>query len=97
VQNGYRCSNYGLQGCDAVWSCGWILIFRGNILVYYLRVEENWEDMRFICLSMALQLYVEPQQLFQFLDFLHSRQDSLDRGSACRKAATYTQDSTNTE
>jgi hypothetical protein len=34
---------------------------------------------------------------FQFLDPIHSRYDSLDGGSARRKAATYTQNNTNTE
>jgi hypothetical protein len=32
-----------------------------------------------------------PWPLFQFLNPKHSRQDSLDGGSASRKAATYTQ------
>jgi hypothetical protein len=32
---------------------------------------------------------------FQFLDPIHRRQDSLDEGSARRKAATCTQDNTN--
>jgi hypothetical protein len=48
-------------------------------------------------LSIALQHFVGPWLLFQFLDLLHSRQDSLDGGSARRKATTCTQDSTNTE
>jgi hypothetical protein len=41
-------------------------------------------------LSMALEPFVGSWTLFQFLDLLHSRQDSLDGGSAGRKAATYT-------
>jgi hypothetical protein len=39
---------------------------------------------------MALQLFGH-LQLFQFLNPILSRQNSLDGGSACRKAATYTQ------
>jgi hypothetical protein len=50
-----------------------------------------------IDLSMALQPFVGPWTLFKFLDLLHHRQDSLDGGSARRKAATCTQDSTNTK
>jgi hypothetical protein len=46
---------------------------------------------------MALQPFVGPWLLFQFLDPIHSRQDSLDGGSARRKASTYTQNKTNTE
>jgi hypothetical protein len=38
---------------------------------------------------MAVQLFVGPWPLFQFLDPVHSRYDSLGRGSARRKAATY--------
>jgi hypothetical protein len=40
---------------------------------------------------MALQPFVGPWKLFQFLDPIHSRYDSLDRGSASCKASTYTQ------
>jgi hypothetical protein len=47
---------------------------------------------------MALQLFVGLWPLFHFRNlFLHSRQGFLDGGSARRKAATYTQDNTNTE
>jgi hypothetical protein len=46
---------------------------------------------------MALQPFVGSWPLFQFLDPKHSRQDSFDGGSARRKAATCTQDNTNTE
>jgi hypothetical protein len=49
-----------------------------------------------LCLSMAVQLFV-PWTLLQFLDRIHSRYDSLDGGSASRKAATYTHNNTNTE
>jgi hypothetical protein len=40
---------------------------------------------------MALQPFVGPWPLFQFLDPIHNGQDTLDGGSARRKAATYTQ------
>jgi hypothetical protein len=39
---------------------------------------------------MVLQPFVGPWPLFQFLDPIHSRQVSLDGGSARRKASTYT-------
>jgi hypothetical protein len=50
-----------------------------------------------IYLSMARQPFVGTWLLFQFADHLHSRYDQLDVGSAHRKAATCTQDDTNTE
>jgi hypothetical protein len=40
---------------------------------------------------------VGPWPLFQFPNPIHSRYDSLKGGSAGRKAATYTQNNTNTE
>jgi hypothetical protein len=44
-----------------------------------------------IIIIRALQSFIGPWPLsFQFLDPLHSWQDSLDGGSARRKAATYT-------
>jgi hypothetical protein len=49
-----------------------------------------------IYLSMALQPFFGPWPLFQFLNPIHSRQDSLNGVSARRKAATYTQNNTNT-
>jgi hypothetical protein len=45
---------------------------------------------------MALQPFVGPWSLFQFLDPIHSRYDSLDGGSARCKAATYTQNNKHT-
>jgi hypothetical protein len=39
---------------------------------------------------MDLQPFVAPWPLFQFLDPIQSRMDSLDGESALRKAATYT-------
>jgi hypothetical protein len=50
-----------------------------------------------LSLSIYIQPFVRPWLLFQFLDLLHSRYDFLDRGSAGRKAATYTQNNTVTE
>jgi Na+/proline symporter len=50
-----------------------------------------------IVIIMTLQPFVGPWPLFHFLDPIHSQQDSLDRGSARRKASTYTQNNTNTE
>jgi hypothetical protein len=41
-----------------------------------------------IIIIMALQHYVGPWPLFQFLDPIHSRWDSLDGGSARRKNNT---------
>jgi hypothetical protein len=46
---------------------------------------------------MALQPYVGPWPLFQFLNLIHSWYDSLDGGSARRKVAIYAQNNTNTE
>jgi hypothetical protein len=46
---------------------------------------------------MALQPFVGPWSLFQFLDLLRSQLDSLDGDSARSKATTYTQDNINTE
>jgi hypothetical protein len=40
---------------------------------------------------MAVQAFVGSWPRFQFLDLLHSRKDSLDGGTARRKAVTYTQ------
>jgi hypothetical protein len=48
-----------------------------------------------IIIIMALQPFVGPWPLFQFLDPLHNRQDALYEGSARRKASTYTQNNTN--
>jgi hypothetical protein len=46
---------------------------------------------------MALQPSVGPWLLFQFLDLVHSRQASLDGGSACHKATNRTHNSRNTQ
>jgi hypothetical protein len=46
-------------------------------------------------LSMDLQPFVAPWPHFKFLNPIHSRQDSVDGGSARRKAATYTEINTN--
>jgi hypothetical protein len=50
-----------------------------------------------IIIIMALQPFVGPWSLYQFLDRIHSRYDSLDGRSARRKASTYIQNNTNTE
>jgi hypothetical protein len=50
--------------------------------------------MRKSLLTLVADAYVVP--LMRNL-ILHGRQDSFDEGSAHRKAATYTQDNTNTE
>jgi hypothetical protein len=46
---------------------------------------------------MALQPFVGLWPVLQFLNLRDSGFDSLDGGSALRKAATYTQDNTNIE
>jgi hypothetical protein len=46
---------------------------------------------------MVLQPSVRPRPLFQFRNPIDVRQDSLDGGSARRKADPYTQDRTNTD
>jgi hypothetical protein len=51
-------------------------------------------------LSIYISLYspfVGPWPLFQCLNPINSRYDFLDGGSARHKAATYTQNNTNTE
>jgi hypothetical protein len=77
-----------------------VLICGVLIIDYWQRREKdihNWiehcTERRSInvYLFMALQPFFGPWPLFQFLDLLHSRLDSLDGGSARRKAATCTQ------
>jgi hypothetical protein len=48
-------------------------------------------SLQLLYISMALQLFVGPWLLLNFLISLHSRYDSLDRGTARRKTSTYTQ------
>jgi hypothetical protein len=43
-----------------------------------------------LSLLMPLQPSLGPGRFFQFINLIHSRYDSLDGGSARRKAATYT-------
>jgi hypothetical protein len=50
-----------------------------------------------VYLSMSVQSFVGPWPLFYFLNPIHSREDSLDGGSARRKATTYKQNNTNRE
>jgi hypothetical protein len=51
----------------------------------------------FIHPSLAVKPFVGPWPLFEFRNPIHSQKDSLGSGSASRKAAAYTQDSTNTQ
>jgi hypothetical protein len=46
---------------------------------------------------MALRPFVGPWPLFQFLDNIHNRYDSLDGGSAGLNAFAYTQNNKITE
>jgi hypothetical protein len=48
-----------------------------------------------IIIIMALQTFVGPWPLFQFLNLYTQSLGLLGRGISLRKAATYTQDSTN--
>jgi hypothetical protein len=57
------------------------LFNRVYILINVLKV--------FIHSSVAVQPFVGPWPLFQFRNRIHIRKDSLDGGSARRKAATY--------
>jgi hypothetical protein len=43
---------------------------------------------------MGYSTSLGPVRYYQFPDRIHSQYDPLDGGSACRKAATYTQDNT---
>jgi hypothetical protein len=61
-----------------------------NLNVYILFKEH------IIIIIMVLQPF-GPWPLFQVLDPIHSRYDSLGGGSARLKASTYTQSNTNTE
>jgi hypothetical protein len=66
-------------------------------------VASPYTPILFVCLSIYLSIYGStvllfgPWPLFQFLNSIYSRKDSLGGRSARRKAATYMQDSTNTE
>jgi hypothetical protein len=51
----------------------------------------------FILSSMAVQLFSKPWPIFHFLNPVHIWRDSLERGSARRKASFYTPESTNIE
>jgi hypothetical protein len=46
---------------------------------------------------MALQPFAGPWELFQFLNPIYSRYDSLEGGSVRRKATTYTHTTTQTQ
>jgi hypothetical protein len=61
-----------------------------------IRLEMEFQEELSLSLSLALQPF-GPWLLFQFLNLIQNWQDSLDGGSECRKATTYTQHNTNTE
>jgi hypothetical protein len=67
-----------------------------GVVLNYLRTGTTL-PFTFTFIIMALQPFAGPWPLFQFLDPIHSREDSLDGGSDRRKAATYTQNNRNTE
>jgi hypothetical protein len=52
-------------------------------------VEMGSDDVIYTYLWLN-SAFVGPWPLFQFITLIHSRYDSLDGGSAGRKAATYT-------
>jgi hypothetical protein len=56
----------------------------------FATLPRQWYLLFRIIIIMTLQPFVGPWPLFQFLDPIHSRNDSLDGGPVCRKAATYT-------
>jgi hypothetical protein len=60
-----------------------------------LRLHDHCDRLAWYFLFMALQPF--RPWLFQFFNPIHSRQDSLDAGSARLKVATYTQNNINTE
>jgi hypothetical protein len=64
---------------------------------YYITIIITIIIIIIIIIIMALQYFVGPWPLFQFLDPLHSRQDSLDEEWACGKASACTQNNTNTK
>jgi hypothetical protein len=59
----------------------------------------TWQRVQIIIIIIiiALQPFVGPWPLLQLLDPIHSRQETLDGGSALRTAATDTQEKTNTK
>jgi hypothetical protein len=63
--------------------------------------SQNFKDKVNITIYLSIygstDLLLDLGRFFQFLNPIHSREDSLDGGSAIRKAATYTQNNTNTE
>jgi hypothetical protein len=65
--------------------------------------QNNYIQVQSVCLSVYLSIYLWLYSLllglghFSVFNPIHSRQNSLDGGSARRKGATYTQNNTNTE
>jgi hypothetical protein len=76
-----RCSNWHIPTCTTRWPV--------QAVLWVLNVY-----MHHLCLY-SLLLYLG--RFFKFVNPIHSRQKSLDWGSARRKAAAYTQDNTYTE
>jgi hypothetical protein len=85
-----------------------LLLCIGYILIYThtgYSISKSVFTKRLICVVEAISIYlfiglqpfVVPWPLFQFLNPIHSQQDSLDGGSVRQKASTYTQNDTNTE
>jgi hypothetical protein len=60
-------------------------------------VAPNCAIIPFILLISIYSPFVGPLLFFRFTNLIHSRWDSLDRGSARRKAATYIKGNTITE
>jgi hypothetical protein len=73
-----------------LWNVGWL---PPDCRAWYPR---GWKSA-YSHLSMAPQSFVGHRQLFQFLNRIHSRLDTLYGGSARRKTATCTENNTNTE
>jgi hypothetical protein len=76
-----------------------IKLVKINIFPVLMVLDINVMLHRMLSLSV-LWLYGHLLDLccfFQFIDLMYSPKDSLDGGSARRKAVTYTQDNTNTE
>jgi hypothetical protein len=66
-------------------------------LVSHSSTAQLPRNQKFRTILSSIVPFVDPWPLFQFRNPIHSRYDSLDGGSARRKAATYTQNNTNTE
>jgi hypothetical protein len=74
-----------------------LLLLRVLLGLWLLVQDINNKEFNLIALLLLYSPFVEPWTPFQFLNHIHSRQNSLEGGSAHRKASTYTQNNTNTE